>query len=534
MTTIRIVNGSDVTTWTPTGDVTLAAGSHLAYGVDADARKARMSCDLADGWKEAFYEGTRDCIENMTDATLDNAGTPYYVDFRPSSQDEGHGYYLSTVNGESGILGAFDIAGGPNLRWGPRSFGISVNDMSRPDVDCLDYVRIAGYLTKINEVADRIIDQISGTPSSGATNPAIYGLWKQYQALREMWNYLVIRNMVVFGMEHQGNKLFVKARFSNPTSVTIPVGDLSVGFVPCSYNGLFHKCWSSDSQGNGLDWATSSSKYQNMSSGRWVLSPSSPCSVEGGGYIEVTAVFLVFGTTLATLSRKVSRDIAPWVDKLPGMANGKVTTAGWLSWERPHFNPTTYGSPVPSGLPPTGDGCTLKRSTGDVTAAWTTDGSLASTRPALHLDWICDADKSTASFSDFTATVTPGTVDPNGTFSLSGTGTTSTLSWTPAGGSPASVLTVSFSGSSRHFHKGDHISLDIPEGWTDPVNATLVKVSCIWDIPVNACIRDAAKAGGNRWMNISHDELYRKSVPARTGNNDYDVEQIRSIVLHGS
>ena len=240
MITVNVVNGTNTVSWEPTGDVVLAAGSHASFAMDAQDRTVRVLCDVPSDWRQAFYRSNLECIEQHQSATLDNAGSPYSVDFRQATQNDSHGYYVTSVNGNPGVLGRFDIVGGPNFRWAPATAGLTIADMARPDVDCLDYVRIAGYIARIEEAADGIASQISGTPSDSDVNPAVYGLWKQYQALREMWNYLVIRSMVVFNVEHQGNRLFVKARLRNPSGVTLPVGNLNeCTAVSVSYTKIY-------------------------------------------------------------------------------------------------------------------------------------------------------------------------------------------------------------------------------------------------------------------------------------------------------
>ena len=531
MITISIVNSGTTTSLVPEGDVTVGSnGFRTSYVVDKDAGKVRQDCSVDDGWVEKFYADTRDAIENHVATTLENAGLPYNVDFTLPQYESTDGYYVSRINGVAGMQGCFAVTAGPNFRWAPKSSGLSVFDLSRPCVDCLDYMRIAGYVTRIEETLSSIARSVSGVPDDVQSNPAVYGLFKQYQALRELWNYLVVRNTVVFNVENQGNRLFLKARFTNPSGDSVTVGPLTAGFSSCPYNGLFHKAWSTDSSGNGLDWTTSSSKLQPMSTGSWIVSPPSTVTIPAGGYIEVTVAFIVFGTALASLTPSIARDMAPWAsaDKRPVIANGKVTSAGWLSWERPHFNPSSYSSgTVPAGLPPTGDNCLLKRSPGTVSSSWMTNGSILSTRPALHIDLRCTADKLQASFdTDFDLSVYPETADPNGTFGVSGSGATATVNWTPTGGSATNILSVAM--TDRHFHQGDRISLDVPEGWCAPVNATHVKASCIWDIPVNSCIVDPSRAGGMKWCWIRREPLSR-TLPVRSGDADYDVEKTRNI-----
>lgn len=532
MATVRIVNSLGTTALPQNSDIVMSAGFRTVYTVDKGERKVIVDTTVPATFREDFYNGIKDCAENHASSTLQNAGRDFPVDFTyPSTTEEGSGYYVSNINGAIPCRGAFAVVGGKGFRWAPSTGGLTVADISRPEVDVMDYMRIAGYVTRLEEVLNKLAEDLSGEPAQTMSATAKYGLYKQYQALREIWNYLVVRSMVIFEVQHQGMRLYVKARLTNALAVPVTAGSLSIGFIDGSYKAFFEEAYSFDGNDTKTVWSTSSSLLQPMATGSWLLSPPSTITVQPGDTLDLLATFVIVGSGTVALSScgRISRFVAPWVDKPPAFAAGKVTSAGYLSWDRPHFNPQAYPTPVPAGLPPVGDGCTSKKSPGTVSYAWGDVSNVVSARPSIHITVACTADKTQASFlTDFTRTLKTGSTDIYGTYSISATATTVTLVWTPTTGTAVNIAVMTM--TNRHFHKGDTITLDIPEGWGSSTSLERVKASCVWSVDTNGVIEGIPRAGGEiHWfVSGNPDVRFGHVTPVRLTDKVYQVDSIRS------
>lgn len=532
MTVIRIVNSLGTATLSPDADITMSAGAHVSFDPDPSQGTVVFNCDVPDGFRQQYYQDLKSCIENHASSTLDNAGTPWPVDFHDPNPSEGNGYYVSKINDVSPRNGAFAIVGGKSFRWAPATAGLTVADVAKPDVDCLDYMRIAGYVTRLESVLDEMARAISGTPVASLSTYSRYGLYKQYQALRELWNYLVIRSMVMFDVQHQASKLYLRARLTNMLACDISVGTLVAGFTNGTYKASFIEAYAFVGSTKTV-WTCPSANTQPMLSGAWTLNPPSVIQVPPGEVMELTAVFYVVGQGTASMAKcgKISRSIAPWLDKMPVITSGKVTSAGYLSWERTHFNPASYPSPVPSGLPPTGDGCTYKRSPGTVTFTWGDLSSVISSRPSLHLVLTCTQDKTTASFqTDFSRTFTFSPTDPFSAWDVVVTATRAVVRWADVAQNGLNAEICRIDMTNRHFHKGDVISLDIPQGWGASTDLERIKASCVWNIQAANYIDGAPKAGGGKdWYverHITSETL--QTVPVRYDSKTYYIDSIRT------
>lgn len=532
MAVVRIVNSLGTTALPSDSDIVMSAGFQTVYKVDGGERRVTIDSEVPATFREDFYNGIKDCAENHTSSTLQNAGHDFPVDFTyPTMAEEGNGYYVSNINGVPPCRGAFAIVGGKGFRWAPANGGLTVADISRPDVDVMDYMRISGYVTRLEEVLDKLAEDLSGVPAQTMSADAKYGLYKQYQAIREIWNYLVIRSMVVFDVQHQGIRLYVKARLTNALAVPVTAGALSIGFVDGSYKAFFEDAYSFGANSTKVVWSSSSATLQPMATGTWLLSPPSSITVQPGETLDLLATFVIVGSGTVTLSScgKISRFVAPWIDKPPAFAAGKVTSAGYLSWERPHFNPQAYPTPTPAGLPPAGDGCTSKRSPGTVSYAWGDVSNVVSSRPSIHISATCTADKMQASFTtDFTRTLRTGGSDTYGTYAIVVAATTITLRWTPTTGSAVDILVMTM--TNRHFHQGDTVTLDVPEGWGSTTSLERVKASCVWSVDTNGTVEGMPKAGGEiHWCVSGYpDSRMLHVTPVRLTDQVYHVDSVRS------
>lgn len=531
MPTIRIVNSLGTTTLPQNADLVVDAGFKIVYDVDKPSKTVVVDSEVPNGFRQDFYEDLKECVTQHVSSTLDNAGRPWPVDFSEPEPNDPDGYYVSTINGVTPRNGAFAVVGGKSFRWATTDDGLSVSDISRPDVDCLDYMRLAGYITRLQDVLDKLAKDISGIPANVMSESALYGLYKQYQAVREIWNYLVIKSMVIFDVQHQGGRLRLRARLTNALACDVSVGALMAGFTSGTYKASFDDAYSFGNDGTKTTWSCLSAYMQPMSSGSWTLYPPSTLTVAPGESLELVASFYVIGQGTSDMSKcgKVSRSVAPWLDKLPVISGGKVTEAGYLSWDRPHFNPSSYPTPVPSGLPPAGDGCTYKRSPGAVTFAWGDVSTVVSSRPSLHVTATCTADNTSASFlSDFDRRLVSSRSDTTGAFSLTVAATTITLKWTPTSGTAVDVAVITM--TNRHFHKGDVVSLDIPDGWGATTAIEKLKAACVWNIQAAGYIDGSPKAGGDKqWYVETNDPSVATHVAqARYGDKTYFVDSIRT------
>lgn len=196
--------------------VTASAGILLQPSPESLA----VACSRDPGGVELFYQRNYNAIVNHEN-TLDSEGDP---EFTFAYTD---GYYVSRVNGVLGLGGAFHIVGGNTFRWSPATNGIAIDDIGRPDVDCSDYLTIAGYLETLKNALDSIRGQIGDAPVAGPGSTATtFGMHKQYQSVVHLWNYLVYRMAVLFEVSFQSNAFYLQGTFIN-------TADVAVALRPC-------------------------------------------------------------------------------------------------------------------------------------------------------------------------------------------------------------------------------------------------------------------------------------------------------------
>lgn len=210
--------------------VTASAGILLQPSTESLA----VACSRDPGGVELFYQRNYNAIVNHEN-TLDSEGNPEftfaYIDGDENTVDtgleQGAGYYISRVNGVLGLGGAFHIVGGDTFRWSPATNGIAIDDIGRPDVDCSDYLTIAGYLETLKNALDSIRGQIGDEPVAGPGSMATtFGVHKQYQSVVHLWNYLVYRMAVLFEVSFQSNAFYLQGTFIN-------TADVAVALQPC-------------------------------------------------------------------------------------------------------------------------------------------------------------------------------------------------------------------------------------------------------------------------------------------------------------
>lgn len=555
MSRINLVNSDGTQVWSPSGDVYLNDNPPVTYTVDGVEKKVTVNCSVPNGFRQYWYGQLMNCISNHAESVLYNAGSLVSVNFRrmesvavtqngstvytnvpadtPQNPD---GYYVAKVNGIEPLMGNFDIVGGPTFRWAPASSGLTVADIARPDVDCIDYMQLSGYIARIEDVLNDMAKNVNGVPDPRNTDPLkVYGVWKQYQALRELWNYLVIRNMVVFNAQYQGDKAYFKARLSNTSEFPIPVGKMTLGFQNANYDGLYEAASSFDNNGVYTEWSTSSAKRQPMSSGSWQITPNTSCMVAPGGYIELSIRFSIYNTTSAALNVGLTKRDTPWVGQWPETSGSLVTKPGNLSWTHTHFNPTSYNG-NPPGLPPNGDGCLYRFSPGTATAEWLNNGPAVSpTKPSVYIGLTCTHSLDSTTFNaDFDQVVETDEPDPDGQFSIDLGTNVATLKWTPTGGSAVDVLKITM--TNRHFHDGDGITLSLPRGWCEPLSASSIKVLCVWDIPSNQLVTNNSTAGGSKNLLIPAEAASTKVLKKRVTLDSqlYEVDSVRTPYVYVS
>ena len=523
MPSIDVYNSNNSFNWRPSGEVIMDDNSLVTFIVDEQANNVTINCKVKDGYQSLYYENIFDCIKAHSTSILDPIGSPVSVDFRHyeglevvdngvteiiqvpvDTPDNADGYYLSKINEVVPLNGCLDIVGGETFRWAPAESGLSITDVARPDIDCVDYIRLAGYVKKIEEAMNECAKQLSGTPMSSQSASGYYGLYKQYQAMRNLWNYLVVRSMVRIAVEYQGNKAYMRAKLTNSTAYTLTVGQLQVKFdttniaSASNVDALYLDSYSFSTSGQPLSWTTSSAKRQAMTSGIWTVTPPSTVSVGANETVEVTVIFSLTAKvdTSTPPQCKVARVDTPWVGQWPVTNNGKVEKPGQLSFYHTHFNPTTYGSPTPAGLPPTGDGCLNQFSPGTVTASWG-NVNVCHSRPALYVSLICNKDGNSVPFNNWTCQVASED-DTEGTFSTVVNGTSVSVVFSPAdGGAGGTILTVTQTNS--HFHEGDGVSIDLPTGWSTNLSTLLnsgasIPVIMLWSIPASQLIDENIEA----------------------------------------
>ena len=562
MANIEIYKSTGSDNWSPTGEVVMDDNDLITYVVDEEQNNVTINCAVKKGYKDIYYQDVLNCIKEHNTSVVTPINSPISLDFRNLQEVEvdnggvvetvilpvdtpsnGDGYYLSKINGVEPLNGCFDVVGGPTFRWAPANSGLSITDIARPDVDCIDYIRLSGYVKKIEEAMVECAKQLNDLPMNPQSSTGYYGLYKQYQALRNLWNYLVVRSLVRIAVEYQGDKAYMRAKLTNSTAFTLYVGQLQVKFDTTNYPSgssvecLFTEAYSFNSNAQPTTWTTSSAKLQSMSSGIWTVTPPSTISVPSDTTVEVTVIFkltqVLDTSTPPTIT--ISRVDTPWVNQYPTIVSGMVAKPGQLSWEHTHFNPISYPTPTPSGLPPTGDGCTRRFSNGVALAHWGNNVNACKTKPGLYVSLMCKKDGDSVPFNstNWSAEVSADD-DSEGTFSCVFDNGTVKVNFTSSqqGGGSGTVLTVTQTTS--HFHEGDGVSVELPAGWNrndNIINAGLtVPVIMLWTLPSSSLVNQTIIAEKKKNLQVPPNTITNADTLVKriTLNSQlYTVESVR-------
>lgn len=558
MANIEVYKSTGSFSWVPTGEVIMDDNDLITYVVDEEQKNVTINCAVKKGYKDIYYNDVLTCIKEHSTSVLNPINSPISLDFRNlqevevnnggtvetvvlpvDSPSDSDGYYLSKINGIGPLNHCFDVVGGPTFRWAPASSGLSITDIARPDVDCIDYVRLSGYVKKIEEAMAECAKQLNDLPMNPQSSTGYYGLYKQYQALRNLWNYLVVRSLVRIAVEYQGNKAYMRAKLTNNTVFTLYVGQLQVKFDTTNYASganiecLYTDAYSFNSNTQPTAWTTASAKLQTMSSGIWNITPPSTISVPPNTNVEVTVIFRLTQKvdTSTPPAVTISRVDTPWVNQYPTIVSGMVSKPGQLSWEHTHFNPTSYPSPTPAGLPPTGDGCIMRFSNGVATAAWG-NVNVCKTKPGLYVSLICKKDGNSVPFNstNWSAEVSVDD-DSEGTFSCVFSNSTVQVNFSGSGSS-GTILTISQ--TSSHFHEGDGISIELPVGWnlTDNILNTgfTVPVIMLWTLPSSTLIPSTVEAEKKKNLQVPPNTITNADTLVKRitlNSQKYTVESVR-------
>lgn len=566
------VTVSDPVIWSVTGDAILNDNSLVEYVVDPVNNAVTVNCKVEDGYKSKLYKTEYDCVIAHSNTVVSPIGSPVSIDFTHydnvivsnagsvttqhvpiDNLTDPNGYYIAAINEIESIKGAFGIIGGKRLHWAPTDNGITITDISKPGVDCTDYMRLTGYISKLEEVLSELANQAAQKPGM-VDGEKIYGIFAQYRAMRELWNYLVICNMIVFNTLYQGDTAYVQSKLANTSAYDIPIGDITISFpadgVPAGsgendldaiFTGYTYKKWLYGNTTTSTGWELISGERQRMTGGEWVLEAPNDEVVRPGETVEIQARFKISATIDPSdpLSVDVHHQDTPWAGQWPVAQSGYITHPGHLSFFNTHFNPTSYSSPVPDGLPPTGDGCTMRMSPGTATAAWNAQGlARCVVRPEIYISLSCTADSMTSSFlTNFSHGVECNDLS-EGTYSLSLTATTCTLMLTPTGGTAFPVLTITM--TNRHFHEGDGIALALPKGWSDELRQALqgglnVPTQVSWELPAGSLITSDSEAGGTKSLSIPEEAAPLGSMLKRIklDSQMYKIDSVRGMVAYG-
>lgn len=307
MSVINVNNSDGSQTWDAEGNIYLNDNDKITYVVDEENNRVTVNCAVEDGYQQKYFSNMEDAIKAHSMIDVTPIDSRISLDYRHYADEEviinnvptqtrvlvdspgnPDGYYVAALNGVKGLNGAVDIISSGTTRWAVAESGLSVQDIARPDVDCLDYMQLATYLAVIEKAINWMAEQISGDPASRLDNykDDIYGLFKQYQATRELWNYLVIRKMVVFNTLYQGDSAYVRARLTNDFAYDIPVGDLTISFTTNdpSLEGVYKRTTVFTKDGlYSQIWNMSSAQRQPLRTGAWTVQPPSGTSVPPGG-----------------------------------------------------------------------------------------------------------------------------------------------------------------------------------------------------------------------------------------------------------
>jgi hypothetical protein len=294
----------------------------------------------------------------------------------------------------------------------------------------------------------------------------------------------------------------MRAKLTNSTAFTPSVGQLQVKFDTSQYASgssiecLFTDAYSFNSAAQPVVWTTSSAKLQSMSSGIWTITPpGSQLSVPTNTTVEVTIIFrltqVVDTSTPPTIT--ISRVDTPWVNQYPTIVSGMVAKPGQLSWEHTHFNPVSYPTPTPAGLPPTGDGCIQRFSNGVALAHWGNNVNACKTKPGLYVSLMCKKDGDSVPFNatNWSAEVSVDD-DSEGTFTCVFDNGIVKVNFAGSGQGASSGTILTITQTTSHFHEGDGVSVELPTGWNKNdsiINAGLtVPVIMLWTIPSSSLV----------------------------------------------
>lgn len=255
--------------------VTASAGILLQPSTESLA----VACSRDPGGVELFYQRNYNAIVNHEN-TLDSEGNPEftfaYTDGDENTVDtgleQGTGYYISRINGALGLGGAFHIVGGDTFRWSPTTNGIAIDDIGRPDVDCSDYLTIAGYLETLKSALDSIRGQVGNVPVASGSMATTFGVHKQYQSVVHLWNYLVYRMAVLFEASFQSNAVYFQGTFINTADVAVNLETCTIGItlaagIPNGTCSISTRIRATSSEGAAPSWAVNSEDTETISLG---------------------------------------------------------------------------------------------------------------------------------------------------------------------------------------------------------------------------------------------------------------------------
>jgi len=573
MPTFTVRNSDGQFTWHPIGDVRLNDNSLVEYEVDPVNKAVTVKCAVEDGYKSKLYQTEYDCVvaHSTTEVTpidsavsvdfthydtvvVSSAGGTSNVKLPVDSPGNPDGYWVAQINKVKPLKGCLDIIGGDRLRWEATGNGLSITDVSRPSLDCVDYVRVAGYIACIEDSLNELAAQLAAEPGTVVDEQEMYGLFMQYQSMRNLWNYLVIRNMIAFTSVYQGDTAYVQSRLTNNTGSDLHVGDIKIDFptegIPATGGErdldatyVRYTFTQKNSSGPQPAFTMINGERQPMAGASFKLEgPEGGVTIPPGDSCELTVQFKVSATISANdpIAVDVQHRDTPWAGQWPTFSNGKIVKPGRLSYYNTHFNPTTYGSVTPASVPPVGDGCALRMAPGTATVAWNAQGlARCVLRPEVYIGLTCTADATT---SDFTSNFS-GVVDCNdtseGTYSLSFTATTCSLMLTPAsGGAAFEVLVITM--TNRHFHEGDGIAVALPKTWStafaEAVQTGLnIPVECTWELPASEVLPSNSEAGSTKMLFIPPEAVDNNSMIKRIklDSQMYKVDSVRGIDVYG-
>jgi hypothetical protein len=254
----------------PAGRVVLQAGANVEFVVDDDRDEITLNVQPGVGNEDPYLTQKLAAFASLSDAnTGGNPITGPFPDPNTNITPDGPAWsftresmWIGAMNNAQAepITGAFflvndscaDVGEFPNNGFPDQAPStLKILDICTPCIDCLQFVRISDYLSRISDFYTYILNLVLAENAEpehpdGGTPQDFYGLLPQWLATRRYWDYLVHNSTIKLVAQSMGQSLTAAVFYRNISSNTVPqvtiemefefLRDTGSGFVPVALN----------------------------------------------------------------------------------------------------------------------------------------------------------------------------------------------------------------------------------------------------------------------------------------------------------